>query len=181
MFEFMSYVLEKLQSACNIYHNWKERIIVGKYLVWNPQQTKNVALVMKRISGVLSPQFHIKLDPSFYTVKQAKIDTIWHVQVFLIRQGRYISMIIEEECAGHPKESDQSQNNIWRTQENMPVPIINDDGKMSETTDPNLKGHTEVSSKQLKQYFPLTINCPGNTGNKGTNDTKTGFFYRRQI
>ena len=63
----------------------------------------------------------------------------------------------------------------------MPVPIINDDGKMSETTDPNLKGHTEVSSKQLKQYFPLTINCPGNTGNKGTNDTKTGFFYRRQI
>jgi hypothetical protein len=59
---------EPLQDGANIFHKWKERAKVGVYLGRSPQHAKNVALVLSLETGLVSPQFHCKLDSTFQTL-----------------------------------------------------------------------------------------------------------------
>jgi hypothetical protein len=51
-----------------------------------PQHSQSVALILDRQSGLVSPQFHVKFDPSFHTVKQDKFDSIWQTKAGLVSQ-----------------------------------------------------------------------------------------------
>jgi hypothetical protein len=61
----------------NIFHKWKQRSKVGIYVGQSPQHARNVALVLDRQTGYVSPQFHVVFDPSFHTVKENKDDSLW--------------------------------------------------------------------------------------------------------
>ncbi len=75
------YVLDNsLQSGKGIYHKWKQRSRVGIYLGRSPQHARSVALVLDRKTGLVSPQFHIKFDPSFQTVKTDEFDSQWQLK-----------------------------------------------------------------------------------------------------
>jgi hypothetical protein len=75
------YVLDTaIQSGRGIHHKWKQRSRVGIYLGRSPQHGRNVALVLDRNTGLVSPQFHVSFDPGFYTVKQDKFDTLWQTK-----------------------------------------------------------------------------------------------------
>lgn len=61
---------------------WANRSRVGVYLGRSPLHSRNVALVLNIKTGLVSPQFHVKLDGSFHTVKpslqqQEKIESKW--------------------------------------------------------------------------------------------------------
>jgi hypothetical protein len=67
------YVLdEELQTAGASFSKWKERARVGVYLGRSPMHGRQVALVLNLQTGHVSPQFHIKFDPSFQTVRNEK-------------------------------------------------------------------------------------------------------------
>jgi hypothetical protein len=67
-------VLENaLQSGKGILNKWEYRSRVGIYL----GHGRNVALVLDRTTGFVSPQFHVKLDPTFRTVKEDEFNQLW--------------------------------------------------------------------------------------------------------
>jgi hypothetical protein len=73
-----AYVLDNaLQSGKGIYNKWEYRSRIGIYLGRSPFHGRNVVLILDRTTGLVSPQFHVKLDPSFRTVKEDKFDQLW--------------------------------------------------------------------------------------------------------
>ena len=68
------------------FHKWKERSRVGIYLGKSPAHSNNVALVLDRTTGLVSPQFHIKFDPSFHSVMQDDFDSQWQHRAGFIKQ-----------------------------------------------------------------------------------------------
>ena len=79
------YVLDNALATGNIFHKWKERSRVGIYLGKSPVHAKNVALVLNMETGHVSPQFHVKFDPSFHTVKENKWSSKWQVLAGFVR------------------------------------------------------------------------------------------------
>ena len=81
-----AYILdEKLQGGSGIYQKWKERARVGIYLGRSAQHSRQVALVLNIVTGHVSPQFHLKLDPAFDTIGQLyqgrRLETsLWQVK-----------------------------------------------------------------------------------------------------
>ena len=74
------YVLESELQDLKPYHKWKERSKVGIYLGMSPMHGKNVALVLNRTTGLVSPQFHVKFDSLFHSVEQDKYDSQWQIK-----------------------------------------------------------------------------------------------------
>src|SRR6056300_23197 len=75
-----TYVLNsKLQSG-NSLNKWESRARVGIYLGRSPDHGRNIALVLDRVTGLVSPQFHVAFDKGFNTVKQDEFDTHWQLK-----------------------------------------------------------------------------------------------------
>jgi hypothetical protein len=73
-----AYVLDNaLHSGKGIFNKWEYRSRVGIYLGRSPMHGWNVALVLDRSTGLVSP---VTLDPSFRTVKEDKYDQLWKVK-----------------------------------------------------------------------------------------------------
>ena len=70
-------MLDNALATGNTFHKWKERSRVGTCLGKSPVYAKNVALVLNLDTGHVSPQFHVKFDPSFHTVKEKKWVSRW--------------------------------------------------------------------------------------------------------
>ena len=48
--------------------------------------SRNVALVLEKVTGRVSPQFHVYFDPGFHTVKQDGFESLWSVRSVFINQ-----------------------------------------------------------------------------------------------
>jgi hypothetical protein len=65
------YVLNsELQTAGAIVNKWKSRARVRIYLGCSPLHASSVAFVLNIETGFVSPQFHIKFDPTLNTVRK---------------------------------------------------------------------------------------------------------------
>jgi hypothetical protein len=64
-----------IQGGRGIIHKWKQRSKVGMHLGRSPQHARSVALVLDRQTALVSPQFHVRFDPSFHTCKQDEFDS----------------------------------------------------------------------------------------------------------
>jgi hypothetical protein len=80
------YVLKEALQKGNIHHKWKQRSRVGIYLGPSPQHAQNVALVLDRTTGLVSPQLHVVFDLSFQTVQQEKLDSQWQIKAGFVNQ-----------------------------------------------------------------------------------------------
>ena len=76
------YVLDADLQAGKKIHKWKERARVGIYLGQSPIHNKSVALVLNRFTGHVSPQFHVKMDPGFYSLKQERLISFWQQKTY---------------------------------------------------------------------------------------------------
>jgi len=66
-----AYVLDnKLQDEKRIYNKWKSGSKVGIYLGHSPLHARNIALILNLETGMVSPQFHVRYDKTFETIKQ---------------------------------------------------------------------------------------------------------------
>ena len=71
------YVLKNALQSGKPFHKWDERARVGIYLGRSPQHSRNVALVLDRKTGLVSPQFHVVFDSEFHTVKTDNFSSRW--------------------------------------------------------------------------------------------------------
>lgn len=69
----------ELQTSTQIFHKWKERSRLGVYLGKSLQHASNVYLILNIETGLTSPQFHVKLDSSFNTIKDVNFEPTWQV------------------------------------------------------------------------------------------------------
>ncbi len=66
------YVLHNsLQAPPMIHDKWTECTRVVVYLGRSPQHHRSIALVLNLATGHVSPQFHLRFDPSFHAVRQS--------------------------------------------------------------------------------------------------------------
>ncbi|CAJ1959006.1 unnamed protein product [Cylindrotheca closterium] len=83
------YVLNTaLQSGKGIHNKWEYRSKVGIYLGRSPNHGRNIALVLDRTTGLVSPQFHVIFDRRFQTVKEDKFDTQWQRKAGLVQHDK---------------------------------------------------------------------------------------------
>ena len=80
------YVLDNALQQKHPFHKWKDRAKVGLYLGKSPHHARNVALVLNLETGLVSPQFHLKFDTRFHTVKQENFDSKWQTKAGFILQ-----------------------------------------------------------------------------------------------
>jgi hypothetical protein len=66
------YVLDKDLQAGKKIPKWLPRTRVGIYLGKSPRHARNVALVLNPRTGLVSPQFHVRFDETFETVRGLK-------------------------------------------------------------------------------------------------------------
>ena len=64
------YVLKDAVAQNKPHHKWNHRSRVSIYLGTSPQHGQNVALVLNRENGLVSPQFHVQYNRQFQTVRQ---------------------------------------------------------------------------------------------------------------
>ena len=81
-----AYVLDNNLQHSSPFHKWKQRSNVGIYLGLSPTHGRNVALVLSRKTGLVSPQFHVKFDSSFHSVEQDTYDSQWQNKAGFIKQ-----------------------------------------------------------------------------------------------
>ena len=80
------YVLNNVLQKGQSQHKRKQRSRVGIYLGPSPQHARNVALVLDRDIGLVSPQFHVQFNPSFHTVQHDKFDSLWQIKAGFVSQ-----------------------------------------------------------------------------------------------
>ena len=66
------YVLKNKLQAGQPFDKWASRARLGVYLGRSPIHARSIALVLNIATGRVSPQFHVKFDPSFATVNVAE-------------------------------------------------------------------------------------------------------------
>lgn len=78
------YVLDNRLQTQKPIPKWNDRSRVGIYLGKSPAHGRNIALVLDRSTGLVSPQFHVKFDPSFHSVTQDCLDCKWQLRTGFI-------------------------------------------------------------------------------------------------
>jgi hypothetical protein len=66
------YMLESKLQKQGIFGKWKSRANIGMYLGRSPHHSRNVALVLSRQTGLVSPQFHVQHDHCYHTVREER-------------------------------------------------------------------------------------------------------------
>ena len=84
-----AYVLQNELQNGKPFHKWKERSKVGIYLGMSPIHGKNVALVLDRATGLVSPQFHVKIDSQFHSVEQDTYQSQWQIKAGLVSKMKH--------------------------------------------------------------------------------------------
>ena len=82
------YVLDRALQTNDPFHKWKRRSKVGIYLGRSPQHARNVALVLDRTTGLVSPQFHVSFDSNFDTVEKDDHDRTWQLKAGFITSSK---------------------------------------------------------------------------------------------
>ena len=85
------YVLDNQLQQQKPFSKWKERARIGIYLGKSPRHNRNVALILNRETGLVSPQFHILCDNNFTTVKDDKTPSNWLVKAGFVAQKHVIN------------------------------------------------------------------------------------------
>ena len=133
----------------NPYHKWKERANVGVYLGKSPNHDRNVSLVLNLNTGLVSPQFHVKHDPSFDVVKQRSFKSKWQIKAGFFKEEDII------------KVNEENNINIVKNKE----PIMDTNGKIR---------NSKVSKKRRDRFAEPVIKRAKITqgGNLGPSEEK---------
>jgi len=144
-----AYVLaQPLQASQNIYHKWRERAVLGIYLGKSPQHSKEVALVLNLTTGLVSPQFHVKLDSTFKSLEEQGLEvptSLWQTKCgFRVDSTpRRMEPVVEQQPRIIPGTDTQHDT----TNEQVPEASAHSEGDQSQATpqeEPPLRRSTRI-------------------------------------
>ena len=108
------YVLDNNLQAGKKINKWSERSRVGIYVGQSPSHARSVSLVLNKDTALTSPQYHLKVDPTFTTMRQsfgnAPLPTKWQ-QAAGFLQGKTVGGSLETSgTSGKSMEEPEVQN-----------------------------------------------------------------------
>ena len=105
-----AYVLENELQLSKPFHKWKQRTEVGIYLGQSPIHSKNIALILNRKTGLVSPQYHVKCDSMFHSVLNTKFESQWQQKAgFKMKPSPHEQNKIKE--SGEPRDKISQNRN----------------------------------------------------------------------
>ena len=113
------YVLNNDLQQGKPHGKWKERADVGIYIGMSPHHNKNVGLVLSQRTGLVSPQFHIKYDDNFDTVKELDTQEEWKIKGgFMIQKN-----ITKDKSRGNlePSVNKRKRDTVMTIPQSRPV------------------------------------------------------------
>ncbi len=144
------YVLANELQSGNPYHKWKERAKVGIYLGRSPQHGRNVALVMDRETGLVSPQFHVQYDPKFEVVKQTTFTSNWQLRAGFVAQ-REKTVKFQDSNGAKPNPQNQTNHTGKNTPETSSSPMDKNTSKNTTSSQKKRKRtHTDANQKDKR-------------------------------
>jgi hypothetical protein len=149
------YVLdEKLQSG-SIFHKWKQRSRLGIYLGRSPQHARSVALVLNVHTGLVSPQFHVKLDTAFDTISQIYQGETKHLSLWQLKAGFLASKTIPQSKGQQPEpvlpQNVQQQQQVPFSSEGESQPVQRATETQHESLSEQTQQELPESEKQTQQ------------------------------
>ena len=90
------YILDESLQTGKPFNKWKQCARVGIYLGQSPIRDRNVALVLNRNTGHVSPQFHVKFNSSFHSMQQDQLDFTWHQSTFFTAPVKHSNKQMQE-------------------------------------------------------------------------------------
>ena len=131
------HVLENELQLNHPFHKWKKRSNVGIYLGMSPHHGRNVALILSRRTGLVSPQFHVKFDPLFETVEQDTYDSQWQQKAGFISKENKIENEITKSQKGVKRKHIKNVNPQQEGVERMDNPQYTQDQPRGVRSTPN--------------------------------------------
>ena len=83
-----AFVLNNALQQSKPHSKWNERARVGVYLGKSPHHNRNVALVLNREMGLVSPQYHVSYDNEFRTVINDEYDSLWEIKAGFVARNK---------------------------------------------------------------------------------------------
>ena len=87
------YCLDNALQAGRKINKWSERSRVGIYVGQSPSHARSNALVLNKDTGLTSPQFHVKVDSTFATMRRSfdnqPLKTTWQVAAGLLLESEF--------------------------------------------------------------------------------------------
>ena len=71
-----------------------------------------MALVLHRNTGHVSPQFHVKFDHSFHTVRQDQLDCTWQQSTYFIQASSTEKHKIKQSTLSKQTSKPQEMNDV---------------------------------------------------------------------
>ena len=71
------YTLDSKLASGKTIPKWDSRGRLGIYIGQSPAHSRTVALVLNPVTGLVSPQFHVRFDDTFATLKQSSVIVHW--------------------------------------------------------------------------------------------------------
>ena len=82
------FVLKNESQQNKPHSKWDERAKVWVYLGISPHHNRNVALVLNRETGLVSPQYHVSYDDEFRTVINNEYDSLWKIKAGFVAHNK---------------------------------------------------------------------------------------------
>ena len=129
------YILSRALQTGSPHNKWRERSTPGVYLGRSPIHARSVALVLNLKTGRVSPQFHIKMDPTFSTVSgmdgNNPPQSYWQAQCGFIKGKR--SLPAEETHSAEPEFIEPSDGNqIDEPTVDETFNVVDDEGQVDQ-------------------------------------------------
>ena len=162
------YVLDNQLQLGKPFAKWKERARMGIYLGQSPQHNRNIALVLNRDNGLVSPQFHIICDNNFTTVVDDSSNANW-----MVRAG-FVARKLEPKDDESTQRLDGNENETFKRLhpseggEKNPTPSENDqvEGRKRKRNDvSDNKEHATKNNEDTSPRKNLTVTWDKTTTN----------------
>ena len=161
------YVLDSALQTGNIFHKWKSRSKVGIYLGRSPNHARNVALVLDRTTGLVSPQFHVQFDSNFDTVKPDKFDHIWKLKAGFITSLK--RKLINSPSRG--RNNDNYNNSISTNETRRRENALRDERAQRRSERNNRKRNNEGELISHSEGGHMYTNIPLSEGDRNSNSS----------
>mmetsp|Transcript_26540 Transcript_26540/g.37655 ORF Transcript_26540/g.37655 Transcript_26540/m.37655 type:complete len:1449 (-) Transcript_26540:1524-5870(-) len=150
------FVLNSKLQAGQPFNKWSKRARVGIYLGRSPLHARNVALVLDRDTGYVSPQFHVQFDKNFHTSKQLNMSANW---VDTLGFGKY-----KQDNDDKSQKSKRNKIKVTKSprssSKRQRTTVGNDEGSERQSQ--------QSSNEEMHQHAPIQIDArPVNTEPEG--------------
>ena len=129
-------------NSSTILNKWGPKARVGIYLGISPKHARSVYLILNPTTGLISPQYHVKFDNLFQTIKDIKISINWKEKCHF--QKTKLTNTTTNATENHTSTPVTTSNNNQLTMEaSDETPHITDeDVEEPETTNPVIETRT---------------------------------------